>query len=141
MAMISGYLHDWEGLEFQRLADSRFMVGPVNTAVYVDCYEMQSGTVVQIQAPILTGIKEDAPLDQLGTLNAQVAFGKFSYYADASVIAVEYELLGDYLDAPELYAGIDAVAALADQWEEKLQGDFGGELRQAQTEDKDEREV
>jgi hypothetical protein len=141
MAIISGYLHDLEGIEFQRLPDGRFMVGPGNAAVYVDCYELQTTPVVHISAPVLTGVKDDAPLEQLATLNAQSPFGKFSYYAEPAVVAVEYEMLGDSLDAPELYTGMDMVAALAGEWEEKLQPDFGGELRQAVTEDKNEREV
>jgi hypothetical protein len=74
-------------------------------------------------------------------VNAQSPFGKFSYYADSAVVAVEYEMLGESLDAAELYTGMDMVAALAGEWEKKLQPDFGGELRQALTEDKNEREV
>jgi hypothetical protein len=74
-------------------------------------------------------------------MNARVAFGKFSYYEDTAVLAVEYELLGDSLDAPELYSGINVVGSLADEWDEQLQEDFGGELHPVQAADKDEREV
>lgn len=132
IATVNGYLHDW-GVAFERSEDGEtFRLIHGSTAAYIDFYEMGTSTVVHVHAPVLIGVDEDAPIDALAVLNGELPFGKLCFYPDQRVVALEYELLGDFLDQEELVNAIMAVATLADDWDDRLLRDFGGQRHVAE---------
>ena len=127
LAVVNSYLSEWE-YSYARSEDGKsFRVLCGSTAVYISAYDFGDGTVVNLEAPVLIGIKKEAPIGLLAMLNREVAFGKFCFDGDNGVITVESELLGDFMDQEELYKAILAVGLIADEWDDRLQADFGGE--------------
>ena len=53
-------------------------------------------------------------------------FGRFAYATDRAELWVEHAVLGDDLDPIELETAIDAVAALSDGEDDRLQAAHGG---------------
>jgi hypothetical protein len=128
IAMVRGYLNECgyeasvndEGDSFQILSGS--------AAVYVDVFPMNEQTGVRVNAPLLHKVRDDAPLERLAQLNGQVAFAKFAFYEGDRRVVVEYDLMGWTLDRDEICGAVSIVADIADEWDEKLQEDFGGDL-------------
>ena len=99
------------------------------TAVYITVETAGDRDVVTLFAPVLSEV--DAPAERLAevlALNSELRFGKFSWLPDRRTIAVEYELLGDFLDREELCLAVEAVGGIADTCDVKLQPILGGRL-------------
>jgi hypothetical protein len=88
---------------------------------------LEVSTVVRISSPVLLGVE---PADELaveaGRLMAVHPVGRLSWSEPTRELWLEHAILGDDLDARELEAAIDAVAALADAEDDRLQARFGG---------------
>lgn len=88
-------------------------------------------TVVTLRAPVLRNVPLDSQVDtilgKLNQLNCLSHFGKWALYEAEQVIALEYDLLGDHLQENELMTALTTLARLADQQDDILQQQFGGE--------------
>ena len=53
-------------------------------------------------------------------------FGAFAYLGGRRELWFQHAILGDDLDVVELEAAIGTVSAVADAWDDRLAGEFGG---------------
>jgi hypothetical protein len=88
-------------------------------------------TVVTLRAPVLRNLPLGAERAEihavLNDLNCASRFGKWAFYADERLIALEYDLLGDHLQEDELMTALTNLARFADQQDDVLQRRFGGD--------------
>lgn len=88
-------------------------------------------TVIALRAPILRRLPLEAQgpalLARINELNCHSRFGKWVLYPDEQLVALEYDLLGDHLQENELMTAVTLIARLADQQDDVLQKEFGGE--------------
>ena len=102
-ALIKGYLVDLE-IPYQEAQDGsvvRVLIG--STAVYIRSYQWGEHTVVGFEAPVLTGVKDDAPVALLPMLNRELYFAKFGFDENNDTVTVDYELLAEHMDVDEFY--------------------------------------
>lgn len=86
-------------------------------------------TVIQLRSNVLLGVSHEptaAVLVEVNRLNCESAFGRWAYYQDEGVLALEYDMIGDHLQEPELMGALTTVAMLADHQDDQLQVLFGG---------------
>ena len=101
-------------------------------AVFVDVLDGPPwvGVVIRLRAPVLQDV---APTDEtqakavflMNNLNVDSQFGRYVYHGDKGLISLEYELLGDELQASELLASLILIATRADQLDEELKEYLG----------------
>ncbi|HUP84443.1 MAG TPA: YbjN domain-containing protein [Acidimicrobiales bacterium] len=65
----------------------------------------------------------------LSRLNFSLMFGRFSIDADNSAIWFDETLLGDHVTPDELRFTVDMVASTANEWDQKIAAQFGGQTR------------
>ena len=109
--------------------DDGLRIDAGTTAVFISVEEDDGRSIVLLHAPVLADV--DPSPEQLCALlgvNAGLRFGKFSWNADARIVSVEYEMLGDTLDPEELGVALRAVSDIADKSDEKLVRLFGGRM-------------
>jgi hypothetical protein len=127
-ARIRAYL-DELGITWETTGDETVKVDAGTTAVYLSSAERAGRSVVSLLAPVLSDVEAPAErLVELLALNAQLSFGKFSWYPAERMISVEYELLGDFLDRDELAVALQAVGEIADTCDARLQPILGGRM-------------
>ena len=120
-----------EGLNFQTAKDGnsyRLLFG--SAAVFINFREWDGDSVViTVHSPVLQDIDPGSPgaalaLNRLNELNRRHFFVKFVFTKDTLI--VDYDLLGDRLQAPELLNAVYTVAAVADDLDDKLVVELGG---------------
>lgn len=85
--------------------------------------------LIQLRSNVLCDVPPrpvGSVLEELNRLNCASLFGKWVYYVEERLIALEYDLLGDYLQEQELMTALATVARLADHHDDILQGVVGG---------------
>lgn len=88
-----------------------------------------SQRLIQIRANVLSSVQADRTdviLSEVNRLNCETTFGKWAFYSDDMVIALEYDLLGDSLQEAEVMTSLQMVARLADHHDDHLRKAFGG---------------
>ncbi|MBD3923296.1 hypothetical protein IEZ26_01575 [Nocardioides cavernae] len=87
-----------------------------------------SQSLIEIRSDVLRHVEaEDGRvLTRLNELNCREVFGRWAYYSRERVIALEYDMLGDHLQEPELMAAFTSMAQLADYHDDLLQAELGG---------------
>jgi hypothetical protein len=85
-------------------------------------------TLIQISSNVLSRVEAEPKraYKEVNGLNAASEFGRWVYYKNSRLIAVEYDLLGDHLQENELMTGLAAVARAADFHDERLKERLGG---------------
>ncbi len=116
------------GQVYQILPDKTVLIRHGSTAVSVRCAEFGDNTVVRLLAPVATGLEDITPELTLflAEQNNDLIFGKFSLDTKANAVWYEYALLGDQLDAEELYSALAAVVLTADKYDEEVCSLTGG---------------
>lgn len=121
---------------FQMSADGdEYRVLRGSTAVFIRVADWGEGTVVHFWAPVAGGIDlKDA--DNFGglhivanDLNREQYFLKWVVSSDDEndgSISIEYDLLGDELDAHELLNALGEVSGAADHFDDEIIDQFGG---------------
>jgi hypothetical protein len=97
--------------------------------VNIDLADWGAQTLIQLRSSILTGLTGEATekiLPEINKLNCDTLFGKWVYYEIEATLALEYDLLGDYLQEEELMTALATIARLADHHDDILQGKLGG---------------
>ena len=85
-------------------------------------------TLIELRSDVLREVTA-APAEilvRLNELNRNEVFGRWVLYDDEGVISLEYDLLGDHLQEPELMAAFTSIAQLADYHDDVLKSRFGG---------------
>jgi hypothetical protein len=89
---------------------------------------LEVSTAVLVAAPVLSGIElTDGFALDLAAVAEHQTFGRFAYAGDRAELWAEHAVLGDDLDPAELDAAITAIARLADDNDDRLQGLYGGQ--------------
>lgn len=93
-----------------------------STIVVVNPSEWGERTLVKLAAPVALNITKITPelTRFLVEKNFELLFGKFSLDTNGNAIWYEHVLLGDSLDAEELFVAVAAVALTADQHDEEV---------------------
>ena len=111
--------------------DGRLAMRFDSALVHVALYEWGSQQLITIGSNVLQEIPSlpggNLPiLSAVNDLNLATSFGKWVYQDDCRTIFLEYELLGDNLQEPELMTALAAIARLADRHDDMLQAKLGG---------------
>ncbi len=107
--------------------------GPFGSArVFVSVsHYLEDSTAVRVASPVLVDVDlTDALALDAYRLYAERLAGRFAYLPERRELWLEQAVLGDALDAEELTAAVDAVAALADGEDDRLQAAHGGKRYQ-----------
>lgn len=99
-----------------------------STRVFVTVrHTLETSTAVLVSSPVLIGLDlTDALALDVHAIAASHPLGRFAYSDDRAELWCEHAILGDDLDPEELEAAVDAVAAIADGQDERLQAAYGG---------------
>ena len=121
---VAGILHR-NGVEFDTRADgTQYRILLDSSATFVSFSDYGGRTVVSLYSPILQEVDDaggrENILEALNDLNAASRFGRFVYYPELRVIALEYDLLGDDLQEAELMNAIGLVSETANAQDEEL---------------------
>jgi hypothetical protein len=118
------------GVPFSLAEDKQsFLVGHGSARVFVFFRTWGEAVVISVRAYLLeevdsSGDRRQKILDRLNALNEEKFFGKL-YLTDGGTVVLEYDLLGDELDARELLHGLATVSGLADELDDALSAEFG----------------
>lgn len=84
--------------------------------------------LIQLRAHVLTEPESppDRIVQRMNALNRETLFGRWVWYEEDRLIVLEYDLLGDHLQEPELMTALASVARLADRHDDLLKSQFGG---------------
>jgi hypothetical protein len=121
---VAGILHR-NGVEFDTRADgTQYRILLDSSATFVSFSDYGGRSVVSLYSPILQEVDEAGGvgpiLEALNDLNAASRFGRFVYYPELRVIALEYDLLGDDLQEGELMNAVGLVSETANAQDEEL---------------------
>jgi T3SS (YopN, CesT) and YbjN peptide-binding chaperone 1 len=96
--------------------------------VFVDVLPvLDDSTAVRASAPVLSDVDlSDGLALRVAELTGDTPFGAFAHLIGRRELWFQHSILGDDLDGEELEAAIDAVAAVADGWDDRLAEEFGG---------------
>ena|SRR5438477_2748468 len=89
--------------------------------------------VVSVRSYVLEEVDTSAErlpkvLERLNALNEEKFFGKL-YVQPSGTITLEYDLLADELDAPELVHAVSTITAMADELDDSLMAELGTGVR------------
>ena len=129
---VAGILHR-NGVEFDTRADgNEYRILRDSSATFVSFSELDGGVMVSIHSPVLQELDGELRaeiLEAVNDLNAGSRFGRFVYYPELRVIALEYDLLGDDLQEEELLNAVDLVSTTANAQDEELKLRLGSGRR------------
>ncbi len=93
-----------------------------STVVVVNPSEWGEQTLVKLAAPVALNITKITPelTRFLVEKNFELLFGKFSLDTNGNAIWYEHVLLGDTLNAEELFVAVATVALTADKYDEQV---------------------
>jgi hypothetical protein len=96
--------------------------------VFVDVLPvLDDSTAVRASAPVLSDVDlSDGLALRVAEIEAESPFGAFAYLGGRRELWFQHAILGDDLDVVELEAAIGTVSAVADDWDDRLAGEFGG---------------
>ncbi len=140
---VAGILHR-NGVEFDTRADgTQYRILLDSSATFVSFSDFGGRSVVSLYSPILQEVEEadgvGAILEALNDLNAASRFGRFVYYPELRVIALEYDLLGDDLQEGELMNAVGLVSETANAQDEELKLVLGTGMSYQEADPGDER--
>jgi type III secretion system-like peptide-binding chaperone len=112
-------------VEFDTRADgNEYRIVVDSSATFISFSEFVGNIMISIHSPLLQEIEEPESRAQLlevvNDLNAQSRFGRFVYYPELRVIALEYDLLGDDLQESELMNAVTLISEVANARDEEL---------------------
>ena len=96
--------------------------------VFVDVLPvLDDSTAVRASAPVLSDIDlSDGLALRVAEIAAETPFGAFAHLGGRRELWFQHAILGDDLDIVELEEAIDIVSGIADGWDDRLAGEFGG---------------
>ena len=110
--------------------DGDFVINNGSARIFISVTEIKLGVVVKLYSPLLRNVPTSADVFKWVATEGQnrwFAHATLLEQDDATChITWEHDLLGDYLDREELLHAVVAVAAGADDLDDKVQKMFGG---------------
>src|SRR3954451_6533292 len=96
--------------------------------------DLAGGNVIRVSALVLDELAVDSDaentvLKALNDRNRSVRFAKFVLDPDGTNIRLEYDLLGDFLQAEELINAVTSIAQMADDHDDLLRQELGSGRR------------
>jgi Putative bacterial sensory transduction regulator len=124
------------GVRFEEPANGRFRIQHGSADVDVEVRSSAGATVIKTSALVLDAMDADSEtelrvLRSLNDRNRALPYGKFWFDAEKGEVAVEYDMLGDHLQDPELMTALVSIAGLADDHDDLLQEELGTGRRAA----------
>ncbi len=124
-------LRDWlGGAEIDR--DGRFTVRHESARVFIEVGELGTDTTyVSVHAPTNFEIKPSNEFFRyIATHADDYVFGHLSVYEgdDGAMVMFRHSILGDFMDADELKATVGAVVSTANEIDDQIKKQFGGEV-------------
>ena len=116
------------GIAYSELPDG-YSVRFSSAVVRIHLGTFGSQTIVQFRSDVLSNVEQPLAVvhAEVNGLNAETTFGRWVYYGDDRVVALEGDLLGDHLQDAELMTSLATLARLADGHDDRLQARIGGE--------------
>ena len=111
-----------------------FLIGSGSANVIVDFFDWGESTVIALHSTVLaqidsSGDRKHKILETLNDKNQSIPFGRFHFDEPAATIVLDYHLLGDNLQAPELMNGIGVLLSMADELDDELSKVIGSGTR------------
>ncbi len=115
---------------FRKIDDRLYTVKQGSAYVMINVVSWgKSKAIVRCVAQVVKGLRMDGKLAQeLLTLNAHLRFGAFAYDPEGECLLFQHSLLGgSTLDGEELMATVHDVALIADEYDDRIVKQFGGQ--------------
>ena len=115
---------------YRKIDDRLYVIKQGSTYVMINIVPWGTErAVVRCVAQLVKGIAMDGGLaTELLTLNAQLRFGGFGYDPVEGLVLFVHSILGgDTLDPAELLATVTDVALIADEYDDKIIDQYGGQ--------------
>ncbi len=115
---------------YRKVDDRLYVVKQGSTYVMISIVPWGDGkALVRSAAQLVKGVQMDGQLAvELLQLNAQLRFGAFGYDRQEQLVIFTHSILGGTtLDADELLATLTDVAIIADEYDDKIIGKYGGQ--------------
>lgn len=111
-----------------------FLVPSGSAGVFINFNDWDERTIVSLRSIVLeqvdgSGERRQKILEALNEQNQTVPFGCFYFVPDAGSVVLDYQLLGNQLQADELINALIAVASKADQVDDELREAVGSGVR------------
>lgn len=109
--------------------ETGFSLRFASAIVHISLASFGRQVLIQLRSNVLCDVAApaaDVVLREVNRLNCQSLFGKWVFYAEEGIVALEYDLLGDHLQEEELMTALATVARLADRHDDLLQAELGG---------------
>jgi hypothetical protein len=117
---------------FQKIDKSFFVVRQGSAYVYLLVSDWKEQSVVRFVAQLARGVDMTPDLAiKLLRVNARLRFGSFGFVRDSSCVTFQHTLLGgETLDADEILATLRDVVLLADEYDDQIVAEVGGQTMQ-----------
>ena len=117
---------------FQKVDKNFFVVRQGSAYVYILVVEWTDKSLVRFVAQLARGVDMSPDLAmKLLRLNARMRFGAFGFVKDGQCVTFSHTLLGgDTLDAEEILATLRDVALVADEYDDQIIEEAGGQTMQ-----------
>lgn len=114
----------------RKVDDRLYVVKQGSTYVMINIVPWgEDKALIRCVAQLVRGVRMDGALArELLELNAQLRFGAFGYDVHERVVLFVHSILGGTtLDPDELLATLTDVAIIADEYDDKIIGEYGGQ--------------
>jgi hypothetical protein len=117
---------------FQKIDKSFFVVRQGSAYVYVLVSDWQEQSVVRFVAQLARGVDMTPDLAmKLLRLNARLRFGSFGFVLASNCVTFQHTLLGgETLNGEEILATLRDVVLLADDYDDQIVAEVGGQTMQ-----------
>ena len=115
---------------YRKVDDRLYVIKQGSSYVMVNIVPFgEDRALVRCSAQLVKGVDMEAPLAmELLRLNAQLRFGAFAFDQVGKLVLFIHTILGGpTLDAAELLATLTDVAIIADEYDDKIIGKYGGQ--------------
>jgi len=123
---------------FRKVDDGLYVVKQGSSLVMISVlpWKPEKGkperAVIRVVAQLVKGVEMEVPLAlRLLEMNAQLRFGAFAYVPKGDVILFSHTLLGGAnVNEDELNATVRDVAIIADEYDDRIAAQYGGQTMQ-----------
>jgi hypothetical protein len=117
---------------FQKIDKTFFVVRQGSAYIYLLVNDWNDRSLLRFVAQLARGVDMNPDLAiKLLRINARLRFGAFAFVRDLSCVTFQHTLLGgETLDADEILATLRDVALYADQYDDQIVAEAGGQTMQ-----------
>jgi hypothetical protein len=119
-------LKEWTGTDALIIDEDGDIPFRVGSAMYYVSVLDRDPPLVRVWATLLRGVKKNMKLlDAINDANTRILQCRMFWHDDA--VMLSSEIVAEDLDKDELIEACNAIAQIADDFDDTLQADFGGE--------------